>query len=84
MKELGYGTSKKIRSNAVLGFEVVTTFSREDADHMDCNKWKENNTKWLTETFNIDPEKYGNNVLSVVYHGDEPGNVHCHAFHCTH
>ena len=80
MQALGYGTDKKIRSNAVLGFEVVTTFSREDAEHMDLDKWKENNTKWLTETFNVDPEKYGNNVLSIVYHGDEPGNVHCHAF----
>ena len=71
---------KKIRSNAVYGFEVITTFSREDAERIDLDKWKENNTKWLKEAFNANPEKYGDNVLSVVYHGDEPGNVHCHAF----
>jgi len=80
MKSLGYGSEKKIRSNAVYGFEVVTTFSREDADTIDLDKWKENNTKWLQQAFNANPEKYGNNVLSVVYHADEPGNVHCHAF----
>lgn len=79
-KALGYGDGKKIRKNAVYGFEVVTTFSREDSDKIDLEKWKENNTKWLKETFNVNPEKYGDNVLSVVYHGDEPGNVHCHAF----
>lgn len=80
MKTLGYGTDKKMRSNAVQGFEVVTTFSREEADNINLERWKENNTKWLKETFNVNPEKYGDNVLSVVYHGDEPGNVHCHAF----
>lgn len=75
--ELGYGTDKKIRSNAVYAFEVVTTFSRDQ--DIDLDKWKENNVKWLRETFNANPEKYGDNVLSVVYHADEPGNVHCHA-----
>lgn len=80
MAKLGYGTDKKIRSNAVLGFEVVTTFSREEADHIDFEKWKENNVKWLRQAFNAKPEKYGDNVMSVVYHADEPGNVHCHAF----
>ena len=80
MKSLGYGEDKKIRSNAVLGFEVVTTFSREDAEQMNFDKWKENNVKWLREAFNANPEKYGDNVVSVVYHADEPGNVHCHAF----
>lgn len=79
-KELGYGTEKKIRSNAVYGFEVVTTFSREDAEKIDLEKWKEDNVKWLKQAFNANPEKYGDNVLSVVYHADEPGNVHCHAF----
>lgn len=80
MASLGYGTDKKIRSNAVYGFEVVTTFSREEAEYIDLDKWKENNVKWLKEAFNANPEKYGDNVLSVVYHADEPGNVHCHAF----
>lgn len=80
VKELGYGTDKKIRKDAVLGFEVITTFSREDAETVDLEKWKENNVKWLREHFNACPEKYGDNVVSVMYHADEPGNVHCHAF----
>lgn len=80
IKELGYGTDKKVRKDAVLGFEVITTFSREDAETVDLEKWKENNVKWLKEHFNACPEKYGNNVVSVMYHADEPGNVHCHAF----
>ena len=80
VQELGYGTDKKIRTDAVLGFEVITTFSREDAETVDLEKWKENNVKWLREHFNACPEKYGDNVVSVMYHADEPGNVHCHAF----
>lgn len=81
MKKLGYlDGGKKIRSNAVMGFEVVTTFSREDKEKIDLEKWKENNVKWLREAFNARPDLYGDNVLSVVYHGDEAGNVHCHAF----
>lgn len=83
LKSLGYAVDgnpgKKLRDNAVYAFEVVTTFSREDASHIDIEKWKENNVKWLREQFNANPEKYGDNVISVVYHADEPGNVHCHA-----
>lgn len=81
LKELGYYSGeKKIRKNAVLGFEVVTTFSREKLNDVDIQKWKEDNVKWLKEAFNANSEKYGDNVLSVMYHGDENGNVHCHAF----
>ena len=42
-------------------------------------KWKEDQVKWLRETFNTDIEKYGDNVLSVMFHGDESGNMHCHS-----
>lgn len=93
MEKLGYGLTeegrekdpnlKKVRKNAVLGFEVVTTFSREEKENVDLEKWKADNVKWLKETFNPSKEsieKNGDNVLSVVYHGDEAGNVHCHAF----
>lgn len=75
-----YSSGRNVRSNAVLALEVLTSFSREAGDTIDIEKWKEENTKWLTETFNACPEKYGNNVLSVMYHNDEIGNVHCHAF----
>ncbi len=40
MKTLGYGEDKKIRSNAVYAFEVVTTFSREDHEKIDLEEWK--------------------------------------------
>ncbi|WP_373262266.1 MobV family relaxase [Hungatella hathewayi] len=79
MKTLGYGDDKKIRSNAVYAFEVVTTFSREDQEKIDLEEWKKSNVEWLRKEFNADPDKYGDNVISMMYHADEPGNVHCHA-----
>ena len=86
MKALGYGQeqengqTKQIRKNAVLGLEVLLTFSREDFENVDIEKWKKDNVKWLRETFNANPEKYGDNVISAQFHGDEVGNVHIHAF----
>ena len=80
IKELGYdGKNKKIRKNGVLALEVITTFSRQDKEHIDLEQWKKDNVEWLEKTFNANKEAYGNNVISVVYHADEPGNVHCHA-----
>lgn len=76
MRDLPSYQQHGIRKNAVLAIEVVTTFSREETINLE--KWKEENVKWLEKTFNIAPDGK-NNVLSVVYHADEPGNVHCHA-----
>lgn len=70
---------RKVRADAVLGMEVITTFSREDRENIDIEQWKKDNVRWLEDTFNRRADKYGNNVISVVYHGDEAGNVHCHA-----
>ena len=64
------------RKNAVLAIEVVTTFSREE--NLDLEAWKQQNVEWLQKTFNVAPDGKSN-VLSVMYHADEPGNVHCHA-----
>lgn len=72
-------TNPKLRKNAVLALEIVTTFSREDAEHVDIEKWKKDQVEWLRKTFNPDPDKYGDNVISVMFHGDEAGNVHCHS-----
>ncbi len=69
----------KLRKNAVLALEVVTTFSREDIEHIDVEKWKQDQVKWLRESFNPNPEEFGDNVVSVMFHGDEAGNVHCHS-----
>lgn len=66
----------KIRKNAVLAMEIVTTFSR--ADNINIDAWKKQNVDWLNKTFNVAPDKK-RNVLHVTYHADEAGNVHCHA-----
>ena len=79
-KEIPGVKSNQIRKNAILGLEVLLTFSREDLEHVDIEKWKKDNVKWLKETFNVDEKKYGNTVLSAQYHADEMGNVHIHAF----
>lgn len=78
MNELEGCRTRKIRNDAVKVLEIVTTFSREDRDRVDIEKWKEDNKKWLEETFNADKGKYGDNILSMVFHADEPGNVHIH------
>lgn len=76
LESLPYYKNHKLRTNQVLALEVVTTFSRED--DIDLEKWKEENVKWLQKTFNVAMDRK-DNVISVMYHGDEPGNVHCHA-----
>ena len=70
----------KLRKDAIRGFEIVLTFSREDLERIDIEKWKEDNVRWLKDTFNKNTDKYGENVISAMYHGDENGNVHIHAF----
>lgn len=77
MKDLPYYQNRKWRSDAVLGFEVLLTYSRDD--NVDVNKWKEQSAQWLKDTFNVAPDGK-NNVLHTVFHADETGNVHCHAF----
>lgn len=78
IRSLEYYKSHNYRSDAVLALEVLTTFTKDNG--VDLEQWKKDNVQWLRETFNQAPEKYGDNVLSVMYHGDEYGNVHCHAF----
>lgn len=74
---LPYYDDHKIRSGQVLGYEVLLTYSRDEG--VDVEKWKEQSIDWLHETF----DKAGDgqsNVLSAIYHGDETGNAHIHAF----
>lgn len=77
IKSLEYYKTHKYRSDAVLGYEVLTTFSRDD--EIDIEVWKKMNVAWLEKTFNVAPDGKPN-VKSVVYHADEAGNVHCHAY----
>lgn len=79
IKTLPYYQNHDFRKNGVMALEIVMTFSAEDIENIDLNEWKQDNAKWLRDNFNICPDKYGDNVISMVYHGDEVGNVHCHA-----
>jgi hypothetical protein len=80
LEELGYGEGgKTVRSNSVLAYEILTEFPSRKLSNIDVEKWKSDQVEWLRETFNADAEKYGDNVLSVMFHGDEAGNVHCHS-----
>ena len=75
---LDYYKTHSLRKNGVLAYEIVTTFSHEDAGKVDVEKWQQDNVKRLKDTFNLTPEN-GNCVLSSMFHGDEYGNVHCHS-----
>lgn len=72
-----YHKSRKIRSNSVKALEIVTTFSREDLDGINIEEWKKLNKAWMEKEFNI-PGKT-DNVISMMFHADEFGNVHIHS-----
>lgn len=75
IKEIEKNTGRKVRKDAVLAYEIVTTFSRSAFINVD--EWKKANEKWMKETFDKAPDGKSN-VISMVYHADEAGNVHCH------
>lgn len=77
IESLDYYKDHKIRANAVLGYEVLLTFSR-DAD-LDLESWKKQSVEWLHKTFDVAPDNKSN-VLHAEFHADEVGNVHIHAF----
>lgn len=74
--EQEYYKNHSVRKNNVLAIEVVTTFSRQD--NIPLDEWKKKNVDWIKNTFNKAKDEK-NNVASVMFHGDENGNVHCHA-----
>lgn len=76
LDSIPYYKDHAIRKGGVLAYEIVLTYSRED--NIDIESWKKKNIQWLKNTFDKSPDGKSN-VLSVVYHADEPGNVHCHA-----
>lgn len=73
---LPYYKNHAIRKGGVFAYEIVMTYSRDE--NLDIDSWKKKNVTWLQNTFNKSPDGKSN-VLSVVFHADEPGNVHCHA-----
>lgn len=68
---------RKMRKDATLAIELVTSISNEDAEKINLDEWKKENVKWLQEYFNISPDGK-DNVISVVCHQDE-SRPHIHA-----
>ena len=73
---LPYYRDHKVYKTAVPALEIVMSFSK--GTQVELEKWKEQNVKWLKDTFNVAPDGK-DNVISVTYHADEAGEVHCHA-----
>lgn len=65
MKDIELKTGEPVtkRKNAVLAYEIVTTFSKGADVNMEA--WKEANIKWMKDTFGEE------NVLSMQLHEDE-------------
>ena len=74
---LPYYKDHKIRKDQVQAYEVLLTFSRDES--IDTEQWKKQSMEWLHQTFDK-AEDGKSNVLGAVYHADETGNVHIHAF----
>lgn len=75
IKESEYHSKTKVRKDAVVALEVVTTFSR--SANVNLEEWKKKNVEWLKKTFDRSPDGKSN-IASIIYHADEAGNVHCH------
>ena len=78
ISSLDYYKDHKPRNNAVIALEVRLSFSHEDSEKIDLEKWKKDNVEWLRGYFNKNPLTYGDNVINVTYHGDE-STPHIHA-----
>ena len=79
MKEVEAYQTKKVRKDAVLGFDVLIEFGdKDDIDGISIEDWETQTVKWLQDTFNVAGDGK-DNVLSVVCHKDE-SSPHIHAF----
>ena len=65
--------SKRLRSDAVIGVEAITTMSHEMAEHVNVEEWCEANNDWMKKYFGEE------NVVHGVLHMDE-GTPHIHYF----
>lgn len=70
---------RKPRSDAVLGIEVMLTFSAEDAKNINLDDWTRACTEWLNEQFNSKDGYRTDNVRSAILHLDE-STPHIHAY----
>lgn len=73
VKESPYYKNHEVAKNAVMGYEVLLTLSREMRDKVDFDRWCDENVKWLEKEFGEA------NVKNVVLHLDEE-TPHIHAF----
>lgn len=81
LKSLDYYKTHAFRKDGVKALELTLEYSPEAAKTINQEAWKKANVEWLENTFN---NKYGNNVISVVFHYDEgayagAGAIHGHA-----
>lgn len=79
ISSLDYYKTHSYRKDAVLAYDMVLTFSKNDS--IDIEEWKQKTKEWIEKEFNVAPDGRSN-VLHLVFHGDEVGNAHCHALVC--
>lgn len=77
INSLPYYSVHEIRKNQVLGYEILLTYSRDDG--VDVDRWKKQSIDWLHQIFDRAGDGRSN-VLGAVFHADETGNGHIHAF----
>lgn len=80
-ESLEYYKTHAFRKDGVRALELTLEYSPEAARTINQEAWKQANVKWLEDTFN---NRYGNNIVSVVFHYDEgayagAGAIHGHA-----
>lgn len=60
-----YYKTHNVRKNAIPAIEIILSFSKEQRDRIDIEKWKAENVKWLQDHYGKE------NVISVMVHDDE-------------
>ncbi len=73
IKESDYYKTHNVAKNAVMGYEVLLTLSRDMKDRIDLDRWGDANVEWLEKEFGEA------NVKNVVLHLDEE-TPHIHAY----
>lgn len=67
---------KKLRKDAVMALEFVTTFSRGEKDNIDIEAWAKANVEWMKKLVNKPGQE--DNLISAMLHMDENGAPHIH------
>ena len=67
-----------LRKDAVKAIEFIFTFSPEEIDNINLDKWKNDSLEWLQKRMTANAGLTGNNVISATLHMDEE-TPHIHA-----